>query len=227
MLCRTLAHHMTLAAAVAPRPQNFALDTGSIDGGEDSFLAAAAHSTTNEALSSPTAIWTTVFTPTASVLEPTEAVDSSFTAPVNCTTCLTTTTVVTALPSPTSTPADAFRDEDEDVLIDDVQGGIDIPFETAPLEHDSKWPSWFTVASFTLVFYDILTLGLLLWMWAFGYLWWLRLGGRARHNRMVARGYVEMARMDFGRVEVGRHERTVRYAREAELEREMVRLGMI
>ncbi|KAF3010667.1 hypothetical protein E8E13_005274 [Curvularia kusanoi] len=41
------------------------------------------------------------------------------------------------------------------------------------------WPQWLTAATFTLVFYDMVTLAVFLWLWIFGYLWWLRREGRA------------------------------------------------
>lgn len=111
------------------------------------------------------------------------------------------------------------------------------------------------------MFYDVFTLGIFLWLWVFGYLWWFRRGGvrgvewgwRTRTGRRVD-GAVEMASMmgvsrrdGFGRHEGWRHERTsewvrtgrghgrmrseswerMRRLREAELEGEMRRLGMI
>lgn len=88
------------------------------------------------------------------------------------------------------------------------------PFTTTAAAPASKWPPWFTAASFTLVFYDIIACAVLVWLGVYGYLGWMR-GGREDRRREM-----EMVREDGG-------DWARRRRREAEVEAEMRRLGMI
>ena len=258
MLGRTLACCMFLTAGAEALPQSFALDMGSIDGAVlDSSRPAPLFNTTNRALSSTTTFQTTLLTPPTSTPKLTAASNSTIPTPNRAihTTCLPTTTIVITLPNPTPRPTTTSeRSDEEEILTDDEQHVAATPFDTATPEPLSKWPYWFTAATFTLVFYDILTMGIFLWLWVLGYLWWFRRGsGTQGSERRWGRGAVlqrrvDMARVDrFGRDGFGRYERTsewvgtgrgygrvrseswerARSAREAELEGEMRRLGMI
>ncbi|KAJ4991476.1 hypothetical protein SVAN01_03123 [Stagonosporopsis vannaccii] len=249
MLVCTLAHIFLLASSVAAQPQISALDMVSIDDGSNKLPAPALQRTSSKALSSVTAAQSTFSSATTSAPHVLVDTKSSFTVPVNRTTCLPTTTLVVILPNPTPTPdSGAPRSEGGFPLSDDEQHGAGAPLDTAAPEAVSRWPHWFTAGTFALVFYDILALGALLWVWAFGYLWWFRRGSQARYNTVTGtEGHIEMARLDIERVETGRREITrewvrtgrgnggirreawerVRRAREVELERELIRLGMI
>ncbi|KAF2631596.1 hypothetical protein BU25DRAFT_455035 [Macroventuria anomochaeta] len=262
MLGHTLACYLICAVVAEALPQSFVLDKGTIEGAvlepppPEPLL-----NTSSETLSSATTSRTTLLTSLTSTPVHTAAADSTVTTALNGTTsatCLPTTTVVITLPNPTPRPTTASgRSDDEDTLTDDEQDAAATPFDTAAPEPISKWPHWFTAATFTLVFYDILTLGIFLWLWIFGYLWWFRPGdsrGSGRERVWQRRGVVsegtEMARMDMGRMDrfggdrFGRYERTSEWVRtgrgygrvrsgswesmrEAELEGEMRRLGMI
>jgi hypothetical protein len=229
---------------------------GNIDGAAlESF--APLPNTTSHAFNWPTTLQT-VSTPTMNslsvhtlVLNSTSAPNSIITtaaAAINSTrtSYLPTTTIVVTLPNPTPRPTSSSDRNDEIGSLTNDEDAA--PLDTTNSESLSKWPHWFTAATFTLVFYDILTLGIFLWLWVFGYLWWFRQGNgrRGARGRRGRVGEVEMARMDtparYG--EGGPYEtewvRTTRYgrarseseqrarsAREAELEGEMRRLGMI
>lgn len=226
MVVFTFAYTVVLVASMAAQSQSFALDMGSSDGDGNSLPTSALRRATSKAPSLVTAAQTTFSTSI-----------TALTKPVVRTTCI---------PNPTPTPNSGVpRSESEDSSSNDPQDNSGTPFSTAVPEADSKWPSWFTAATFTLVFYDLLTLGALLWCWVFGYLWWMSRG--VHDGGAGVEGYMEMARMDINRAENGRREMTrewvrtgrgygrvrdeawerIRAAREVELEREMVRLGMI
>lgn len=104
------------------------------------------------------------------------------------------------------------------------------------------------VATFSLVSYDVLTMGVFLWLWVFGYLWWFRrendVDRTARRIRGMGDVEIAMMGMQAGYADGGyernwarttrvyarartESEQRARTAREAELEAEMRRLGMI
>ena len=259
MLGRLLACYMVFAGVVAALPQSFVLDMGSIEGAVLADAPSAPPPNTMAAALSPsTILQTTPFIPQTFTSILASPANSTTTALNNTsyTTCLPTTTIVITLsnltPRPTTTTE---HDEDEDTLNDDSQNADATSFDAATPESLSNWPHWFTAATFTLLFYDFLTLGVFLWLWVFGYLWWFRRGNRyggARERVWQRRGGVSgegavigmMDRSgryvladDWERLAQGsgrRHGRVrseswgrTRTAREAELESEMRRLGMI
>lgn len=241
MLGRTLAYVALLLAGTHALPQSFVLDMGNIDVAAPDPSAPLA-STTSHAFNWPTTLQTAPIPTITSAPAYTTAPNSTMTAAatLNSTrTTLPTTTVVVTLPNPTPRPSSSstLTHTDDDTA----------PFDTSTSEPLAKWPHWFTAATFTLVFYDILTLGIFLRLWVFGYLWWFRRGGDGRNRAWGRRrrgGGREMWRMDvpgrhgdgrerewvrstrYGRVR-SESEQRARRVREAELEGEMRRLGMI
>jgi hypothetical protein len=241
-----------LLAGTQALSQSFVLDMGNIDGAVPDASAPLANSTSH-AFNWPTTLRTASTQTVASSPRHKPLLNSSTTTviAVNSTrTCLPTTTVIVTLPSPTPRPTSTSEHNDNTGSLTNDEYAT--PFDTTTSGSLSRWPHWFTAATFTLVFYDIMTLGVFLWLWVFGYLWWFRRGGNSNVGRNSAwnrrgndRGEVEMWRMDRpARYGEGRRERewvrTTRYgrvrsegeqsarsAREAELEGEMRRLGMI
>ncbi|KAJ8118848.1 hypothetical protein OPT61_g264 [Boeremia exigua] len=259
MLGRTLVRCVFLAASVALQHHSFASAMGNIDGSvRDPPPPAPLLNATSEALSSSTPIRTTLSTSATSAAKLMITAGSGVATTLNCTasaSCLPTTTIVITLLNPTLTPdTGTSRSEHDGALTDDELDGAGTPFETAGPDPVSKWPHWFTAATFTLIFYDILTLAIFVWLWVFGYLWWFRRGGRRRENRRgwrggaVSPGQMELARMasmGLERAGGGSHERTgewvrtgggnervrsasqeARNARRVELENELRLLGM-
>ncbi|KAH6643686.1 hypothetical protein C7974DRAFT_407407 [Boeremia exigua] len=217
MLGHTLAHCVLLATGAAAQLQSFALDMGSVDGVSTSVLPAPLLTTTSEALNSIATASSTWLISTIPAPDSTVATNSSTTSTFDRTntTCLPTTVIVITLSNPTPTPTpvvEAWRNEE--APNDHRQEGAGSPFDTAGSESITKWPNWFTAATFALVFYDILALGVFLWLWVFGYLWWFRWSARARGDARAWRrgpGHVEMARMEVGRHTVGRDENTTEW----------------
>ncbi|KAF3045220.1 hypothetical protein E8E12_010826 [Didymella heteroderae] len=248
MLGRTIAYMALLLTGAQALPQSFILDMGNIDSAVPDPSAALAN-TTSRAFNWPTTLQTASVQTTTSAPGHTPVLNSTVTAAAtfNSTrTGLPTTTIVVTLPDPTPRPTSTSERNDETSSLTDNEDAT--PLDTTAFEPLSKWPHWFTAATFTLVFYDVLTLGIFLWLWVFGYLWWFRRSNdrtRRAWGRRGRVGEVEMSRMDVPtRYGDGRHERewvrTTRYgrvrsdseqrarsAREAELEGEMRRLGMI
>lgn len=257
MVRRTLVVSVAIAALATAMPYSFILDMGTTEGGFiDAPPIAPPPNTTTEAHASANATQTTasalsMLTPVPTSYSNTTSTTYNSTAS---TTCLPTTTVTIALPNPTPRPGPgAERGEGEPSNTDSEgeppqkhnQGD---PFDTDVATAVSRWPHWFTAATFTLIFYDIITLGLFVWMWVFGYLWWFRRRGNGtrrdgwRRRGAVSEGMETAPTVDrWGRYERtsewvrhGRYGRTrslswerVRSAREVELESEMRRLGMI
>ena len=88
--------------------------------------------------------------------------------------------------------------------------------DVGPLD-PKPWPKWLGPATFALVFYDALTMCAFLWLWLTGHFWWLSCfgGERGEEERLL--------RDVLARGGVLRRAR----AREAGMEREMRRMGMV
>lgn len=249
-----LIPYLVFAIGAEALPYSFVLDVGSMDDGVFEVLPSAPLSNiTEKALIPTTVAQTTTLSSTTPTPMPT-ATDSTILAMyVNSTThttCLPTTTVTIILPNQTPrTQSGSERGEGKDTLSDDKPDAAATPFDSSTPEPLSKWPHWFTAATFTLIFYDIITLGLFLWLWVFGYLWWFcrsngqergwrRRGGVSEGTMVMAPSIMDRFRRHerssewarsgrgYGRVRSSSLERT-RNVRERELENEMRRLGMI
>ncbi|KAF9696730.1 hypothetical protein EKO04_005462 [Ascochyta lentis] len=261
MLIRTFASHLAFTVVAVALPNSFVLDMGSIDGAAiDKLPSAPLLTTTTDALSMPMATQVHFLTTNVTNLPSAPPwLSNSTSTSVNSTTrttCFPTTVVTVTLPNPTPRPTPGSErsdggdvlNDDENTLTDNEHDVAATPFDTSTPEPLSAWPHWFTAATFTLVFYDAITLGLFLWLWVFGYLWWFRRGGETRRGGWVRRGALsEGMEMAPTLDRLGRHQRTsewvgsgrrygrvrsrswerVRSMREAELESEMRRLGMI
>lgn len=250
MLGQTLARFVMIVGAIA-LPQSFVLDMGSIDGAAVDAPPAPLPNTTSHGFNWPTTLQTANTQTKPLVPMYTLVLNTSMTrAALNDThSALPTTTVIVALPNPTPRPTSTSeRNDSTGSLTDDEDAML---FNTTTSEPLLRWPHWSTAATFTLVFYDILTLVIFLWLWVFGYLWWFRRGTDTRRGARGRRGRVdevEMSTMDMpagsGEATYGRREREwvrntrnwrmrsereqrARSVREAELEAEMRRLGMI
>ncbi|KZM18341.1 uncharacterized protein EKO05_0000316 [Ascochyta rabiei] len=262
MLIRTLTSLPTFTAVAGALPYSFVLDVDSIDGAAiDGPPSAPLLLTTTEAFGSPTTALSPFPTSIVSMLAYAPVrpaiVTTTGVGNTTLTTCLPTTVITITLPNPTPRPTTGSersddRDtssNDENSLTDNDSDDAATPFDTSTPEPLSAWPHWFTAATFTLVFYDAITLGLFVWLWVFGYLWWFGRGRETRMGGWVRRGAVsesmEMAptldrhgryertsewvgsgRSRYGRARSRSWERA-RSLREAELESEMRRLGMI
>ncbi|KAF1931690.1 uncharacterized protein M421DRAFT_2331 [Didymella exigua CBS 183.55] len=209
MLGRLLAYSISLAGTQA-LPQSFVLDMGRIDGAVLDSPPGPLFNTTTRAFGWPTTLQTASTSRITSLPVQSLAANSFIIANVSSTrTCLTTTTVMITLPNPTLRPTSTFeRDDDQGALTDGEPDAT--PFDTATAKPFSKWPHWFTAATFTLVCYDILTLGLLLWLWVFGYLWWFH--GRSDGNESAWRRRGGLSGMEMSRIGMaerydGRYER--------------------
>ncbi|KAF3047328.1 hypothetical protein E8E11_003484 [Didymella keratinophila] len=200
MLGHTLARFVLIVGATA-LPQSFVLDMGSVDGAAVNSPVPPPLNTTSHAFNWPTTLQTASAQATTHVFMYTPVLNSTATtqAAFNSTRiALPTTTVVVTLPNPTPRPTSTSeRNDNTGSLTNDEDV---TPFDTTTSEPLSRWPHWFTAATFTLVFYDILTLGIFLWLWVFGYLWWFRRGNDTRSGAWGRRdraGEVEMSGMDM------------------------------
>ena len=252
MLSHMLISYLVFAVGAEALPYSFVLDVGSMGDAVFEVLPSAPLSNTTAKALVPTTIARTT-TDSSSVLTPMRtAADpvilTTYANSTTHTTCLPTTTVTIVLPNQTPR-TQSGSERGEDTLSNDEPDTAATPFDSSNPAPLSKWPHWFTAATFTLIFYDIITLGLFLWLWVFGYLWWFcRSNGREREWRRrggVSEGAMEMAPSIVDRFR--RHQRASEWAssgrgygrvrseswgrtrnvRERELENEMRRLGMI
>ncbi len=243
MKLHTLAYALSLGAIAAALPYSFILDVGSINAGVIDAPPAASQQNMTTEIPTPSSTAKTMIhlsTTIASTFTtaPAQTSDAT-TVTINSTTRTShppTTTITITLARLTPVPStNASHNEDVNLSGDDEQReqrGYGDPFTADDPHPVSKWPPWMTAATFTLFFYDIITFGLFLWLWVFGYLEWLgRDSGRQRAEatemiRMDRLGRYERGRGGYGRVRSESWAR-VRTATEAELEANMSRLGFI
>jgi hypothetical protein len=132
------------------------------------------------------------------------------------TTATTTTDAATEQPAPTAPPPPHVAVPTPSASPSPVR-----PAGQAEAEH---WPLWLTGVTFFLIFYDLISVVVFVWMWVCGHLVWLCHENRSMHGEDgeggVMRGYVvvrEGERMVVG--ERGREERQ-------RWEREVRRMGL-
>jgi hypothetical protein len=245
MLHHRLTSLVLFAAIACALPYSFVLDVGNVGYGfVDAPPSLLPQSTTTEALRPVTTAQTTFSISSVPVPSFTSVSDTTSIThgDATITSCPSTnTTIVTPLPNPTPDPnIEPSRGENEisSTNSDGEQYNRFVQGDHFDLNDPSavaRWPRWFAAATFTLLFYDIITFGALLWLWVFGYFWWFGRSNRGARERRVAvfSGSMGMVRAErqvrnswYGRARSDSWERE-RNAREVELEREMRRLGFI
>jgi hypothetical protein len=194
------------AAPVAALPYTFVLDPNFVPAHtetlEDVALFADPPSRTEPLINSPaTTYYKDAGTQTLTTVLPTAA-----------TTTAAATDAATEQPTPTAPPPPHVAVPTPSVSPSPVR-----PAGQAEPEH---WPLWLTGVTFFLIFYDLISVVVFVWMWMCGHLVWLCHENRSMHGEDgeggEVRGYVvvrESERMvvgDRGREERQRWEREVR-----------------